>query len=60
MEHKNTLELYDLAINQNQVEKNPTLKLVYGNTETLFLDLKDNFYQINVDDSAVITLEIKL
>jgi hypothetical protein len=56
MKHKETQEFYNLSISQDNVDKNPTLRLIYGSTESLFLDIKGNFKQVVIDDNGVITL----
>lgn len=57
---KDTQERYNLTITQENIDKNPTLHLIYGNTESLFLDMKENFNQIFISEEAVISIEINL
>jgi hypothetical protein len=57
---RNKENIYDVSISQESIEKNPTLRLIYGNTEGLFLDMKESFNQILISEDGIITIEVSL
>jgi hypothetical protein len=53
-------EAFDIFITQENIEKNPTLRLVYGSIEGLFLSMRESIDQISIDEDGIMTISIQL